>query len=76
MSSPPLLPTAPAAPVTPVAPVVPSHWTAEQALAVAECLKAIRQALWATDGQQMQVAWRAQPMPDQAPSEFDPNEPF
>lgn len=56
--------------------VVPKHWTPEQALAVAECLHAMRQALWAAYGPQMQQAWREQLMPDQAPPEFDPDEPF
>jgi phage tail protein X len=56
--------------------VVPMHWTPEQALAVAECLQAMRQALWAAYGPQMQQAWREQLMPDRAPPEFDPDEPF
>lgn len=63
-------------PPSPAAPVVPTHWTPEQALAVAECLQAMRQALWATYGSQMQQAWREQLMPDSVPPEFDPNEPF
>jgi len=57
-------------------PVVPSHWTPEQALAVAECLQAMRQALWAAYGPQMQQAWREQLMPDDTPPELDPDEPF
>ena len=61
---------------TPAASVVPVHWTPEQALAVAECLQAMRQALWAVYGPQMQQAWRDQLMPGQAPPEFDPDEPF
>jgi hypothetical protein len=56
--------------------LVPKHWTPEQALAVAECLQAMRQALWAAYGPQMQQAWREQLMPDQGPPEFDPDEPF
>ena len=60
----------------PTAPVVPTHWTPEQALAVAECLQAMRQALWTLYGPQMQQAWREQLMPDQPPPEFDPDEPF
>ncbi len=63
-------------PKSPAAAVVPKHWTPEQALAVAECLQAMRQALWAAHGPQMQQAWRDQLMPDQAPLEFDPDEPF
>jgi len=55
---------------------VPRHWTPEQALAVAECLQAMRQALWASYGPQMQQAWREQLMPDGAPPVFDPDEPF
>ena len=50
--------------------------TPEQALAVAECLHAMRQAQWAAYGPQIQQAWREQLMPDQAPPEFDPDEPF
>jgi predicted DNA-binding transcriptional regulator YafY len=63
---------------TPPAPtaLVPLHWTPEQALAVFECLQALRQALWATYGQQAQQAWREQLMPDPQPAEFDPDEPF
>ena len=61
---------------TPAAPVVPRHWKPEQALAVAECLQAMRQAPWDTYGPQMQLAWREQLMPDQAPPEFDPDQPF
>ena len=56
--------------------VVPQHWTPEQALAVAECLHTVSQALWAAYGPQMQQAWREQLMPDPAPPEFDPDEPF
>lgn len=57
-------------------PVMPQHWTPEQALAVFECLQAMRQALWATYGPQVQQAWREQLMPDGTPPEFDPDEPF
>jgi hypothetical protein len=56
--------------------VVPRHWTPEQALAVFECLQALRQALWAVYGAQVQQAWRDQLMPDGQPPEFDPDEPF
>ena len=55
---------------------MPKHWSPEQALAVAECLQAMRQALLAAYGPQMQQVWREQLMPDQAPPEFDPDEPF
>lgn len=61
---------------TPAAPVVPTHWTPEQALAVGECLQAMRQALWTVYGPKMQQAWREQLMPDQAPPEFEPDAPF
>ena len=63
-------------PSSSASPVLPSHWTPEQALAVAECLQAMRQALWALYGPQMQQAWREQLVPEGAPPEFDPDEPF
>lgn len=56
--------------------VVPAHWTPEQALAVAECLQAMREALWLRYGPQMQQAWREQVMPAGSPPEFDPDAPF
>jgi len=56
--------------------VVPLHWTPEQALAVFECLQAMRQALWAVHGPQVQQAWSDQFVPDGQPPEFDPDEPF
>ena len=56
--------------------VVPRHWTPEQALAVAECLQAMREALWLVYGAQMQQAWREQLTPAGTPPEFDPDEPF
>ena len=65
-----------ASPSSSASPVLPSHWTPEQALAVAECLQAMRQALWAIYGPQMQQAWREQLVPEGAPPEFDPDEPF
>jgi hypothetical protein len=66
-----------AAPVTPpAAPLIPQHWTPEQALAVFECLQALRQALWTAYGPQVQQAWREQLVPDGSPPEFDPDEPF
>lgn len=66
MSSAPLAPTV----------VVPLHWSPEQALAVFECQQALRQALWAVYGQQVQQAWRDQLVSDRPPPEFDPDEPF
>lgn len=62
--------------MTSAATPVPRHWTPEQALAVAECLQAMRQALWALYGPQIQQAWREQLMPAGTPPEFDPDEPF
>jgi hypothetical protein len=56
--------------------VVPTHWSPEQALAVFECLHAMRQALWAVYGIQVQQAWRDQLMPDGPPPEFDEDVPF
>jgi hypothetical protein len=61
---------------TAAAPTVPLHWTPEQALAVFECLQAMRQALWVIYGTQVQQAWREQLVPDGPPPEFDPDEPF
>ncbi|MDC6168273.1 hypothetical protein [Paucibacter sp. XJ19-41] len=55
---------------------MPAHWTPEQALAVAECLQAMREALWLLYGPQMQQAWREQVMPTGSPPEFDPGAPF
>ena len=37
-----------------------THWSPEQALAVFECLHALREALWAVYGPQVQQAWRDQ----------------
>jgi len=56
--------------------VVPLHWAPAQALAVFQCLQAMRQALWAVYGPQVQQAWRDQLVPDGQPPEFDPDEPF
>lgn len=70
------LPSPLPSPTSPAAAGMPMHWTPEQALAVAECLQTMRQALWAAYGPQMQQAWREQLMPDKAPPEFDPDEPF
>ena len=55
---------------------VPTHWSPEQALAVLECLQAVREVVWALYGPQAQQAWRDQLVPDQAPPEFDPELPF
>lgn len=69
MSADPTLSTIPA-------PAVPLHWTPEQALAVFECLHAIRQALWAAYGPQVQQAWRDQLIPEGPMPDFDPDVPF
>ena len=63
-------------PAADAARLIPSHWTPEQALAAWECLQAVREALWALYGPQMQQAWvkqleTASPAPD-----FDPDAPF
>ncbi len=60
----------------PAASLIPRHWTPEQALAVFECLQALRQALWSAYGPQVQQAWREQLVPDGQTSQFDPDEPF
>ena len=56
--------------------VIPRHWSPEQALAVFECLHALRSTLWEAYGPQVQQAWRDQLVPDGPPPEFDPDEPF
>lgn len=55
---------------------VPLHWTPQQALAVFECLHALRQALWAVYGLQLQQAWRDQLTPDGPMPDVDPDPPF
>ncbi len=65
-------PTAPPAP----APTLPLHWTPQQALAAFECLHAMREALWAAYGPEVQQAWRDQLVPDGPMPEFDPHQPF
>ena len=56
--------------------VVPPHWTPEQALAVFECLHAMREALWIVYGPQVQQAWRDRLVPEGAMPAVDPDEPF
>ena len=65
------------APSTPTV-TVPGHWSPEQALALAvfECLHALRCALWEAYGSQVRQAWCDQLVPDGPPPEFDPDEPF
>ncbi len=69
-------PPSSSSPTSAAAAHIPWHWTPEQALAVFECLQALRQALWAAYGPQVQQAWRDQLVPDGPPPEFDPDEPF
>lgn len=65
-----------AAPAPPPGPPIPTHWTPEQALAVFECLHALRLALWKQYGSQVQQAWREQLITDGPLPEFDPDELF
>lgn len=55
---------------------LPTLWSPDQALAVLECLHAVRQAIWSLYGPQAQQAWRDQLVPDRAPPDFDPDLPF
>ncbi len=55
---------------------LPTHWSPDQALAVLECLHAVRQAIWSLYGPQAQQAWRDQLVPDRSPPDFDPDLPF
>ena len=55
---------------------MPEHWSPEQALAVFECQHAMREALWALYGPDVQPAWREQLMPEEDLPEFDPDAPF
>jgi len=55
---------------------VPTYWSPQQALAVLECLHAMREAIWSVYGPQAQQAWRDQLVPDRAPPDFDPDLPF
>lgn len=55
---------------------MPLHWTPEQALAVFECLHALRHALWAVYGTQVQKAWCDQLTPNGPLPDFDLDEPF
>ena len=55
---------------------LPAHWTPEQALAVFECLHALREQLWSMYGCAVQQAWRDQLAPQLPLPEFDPNDPF
>ncbi len=55
---------------------LPEHWSPEQALAVFECLHAVRAALWSLYGSQVQQAWRDQIVTNGELPAFDPDEPF
>lgn len=66
----------PTSPHPEAAALMPRHWTPEQALAVFEWLRLLRQTLWEIYGPQVQQAWREQLMPDASSPEFDPDEPF
>jgi hypothetical protein len=55
---------------------LPNHWTAEQALAVFECLQTLREHLWTAYGPAIQQAWRDQLSPETELPEFHPDEPF
>ena len=57
-------------------PTLPTDWTAEQALAVFECLRVLREQLWSMYGSAVQRAWRDQLAPQLPLPEFDPNDPF
>lgn len=65
----------PRKPATPLS-LLPQHWSPEQALAVFECLHALREALWGSYGPQVQQAWRDQLLPEQDLPDFDPDQPF
>ena len=69
-------PPSSAPPTSTAAVLIPRHWTPEQALAVFECLQALRQALWSAYGPQVQQAWREQLVANGAPPDFDPDAPF
>ena len=55
---------------------LPRHGSPEQALAVFECLHALREALWSLYGPQVQQAWRERLLPDEELPGFDPDDPF
>jgi hypothetical protein len=63
-------------PRNPPAPLLPGHWSPEQALAVFECLHALREQLWAMYEPAVQQAWRDQLLPEHDLPDFDPDAPF
>lgn len=60
----------------PLTVVLPSYWTGEQALAVAELLQSLREAVLTGYGRQIQDAWDAQLVQSRPLQEFDPDDPF
>ena len=52
------------------------HWSPAQALAVFEFIELLRDQLWLAYGPEIQLAWRADLMPDRAPSAQDSDTPF
>jgi len=63
-------------PRQPIASALPEHWSPEQALAVFECLQALREQLWILYGPQIQQAWRDQLVHETPPPSLDPDDPF
>ena len=59
-----------------IQPLVPTHSSAEQTLAVVECLHVLREALWITYGPQVQRTWRDQLGVEQDLPPCDPDAPF
>ncbi|MES2886315.1 MAG: hypothetical protein V4709_16055 [Pseudomonadota bacterium] len=57
-------------------PLVSMHWSAEQALAVFECLHVLRAALGDAYRPQVQQAWRDQLKPAHDLPWLDPDAPF
>jgi hypothetical protein len=55
---------------------LPTHWSGEQALAVAECLQMLRETLLKVYGSAIQRAWRDQLVPTREVAAVDPDEPF
>ena len=55
---------------------MPVHWSPKQALAVLECLQAMRETLLSMYGPKVQQAWRDQLVPPPDPTSLDPDAPF
>jgi len=60
----------------PLTVVLPNYWTGEQALAVAELLQLLREAVLTAYGSQIQDAWHDQLVASAPLQDFDPDEPF